>query len=60
MLSSQEPRTMTIEVDRCGKKSAFSFTLGRAADIMRRNEKQAVGGAVIPLWVPQKYLSCFL
>ena len=60
MLSSKEPRKMTIEVDRCGKKSPFSFTLERAADIMHRNEKQAVGGAVIPLWVPQKYRSCFM
>jgi len=47
MLSNKEPRKMTIEVDRCAKKSPFSFTLERAADIMHRNQKQAVGGAVM-------------
>jgi hypothetical protein len=60
MLSSNEPRKMTIEVDRCGNVRMFSFTLDRAIDIMRRNQKQAVGGEVIPLGIPQKYLSCFM
>jgi C-terminal processing protease CtpA/Prc len=60
MLSSKEPRKMTIEVDRCGSRSAFSFMLERAGDIMRRSQKQAVGGEVLPLGIPQKYLSCFI
>jgi S1-C subfamily serine protease len=60
MLSSNEPRKITIEVDRCGKIRTFSFTLERATDIMRRNQKQAVGGEVLPLGIPQKYLSCFM
>ena len=60
MLSSNEPRKMTVEVDRCGNMRTFSFTLGRAIDIMRRNQKQAVGGEVMPFGIPQKYLSCFM
>jgi C-terminal processing protease CtpA/Prc len=60
MLSSKEPRKMTIEVDRCGMMSTLSFTLERATNIMRRSQKQAVGGEVMPLGIPQKYLSCFM
>jgi C-terminal processing protease CtpA/Prc len=60
MLSSKEAQKMTIEVDRCGSGSTVSFMLERAADIMRRNQKQAVGGEVLPLGVPQKYFSCFM
>lgn len=60
MLSSKEPRKMTIEVDRCGSRSSFSFMLERATDIMRRSQKQSVGGEVLPLGIPQKYLSCFM
>jgi C-terminal processing protease CtpA/Prc len=60
MLSSSGPRKMTVEVDRCGNMRTFSFTLDRAIDIMRRNQKQAVGGEVMPFGIPQKYLSCFM
>jgi C-terminal processing protease CtpA/Prc len=60
MLSSKEPRKMTMEVDRCGKISTFSFTLERASDIMRRSQKQSVGDKVMPLGIPQKYFSCFM
>ena len=60
MLSSNERRKMTIVIDRCGAARTFSFTLERAADVMHRNQKQAVGGKVIPLGVHQKYLSCFM
>ena len=60
LLSSNERRKMTIAIDRCGTTRTFSFTLERAADIMRRNQKQTVGGKVIPLGVPEKYLSCLM
>ena len=59
MLSSDEPRKMRIEVDRCGKISTFSFPLERASVVMHRNQKQSVGGVVMPLGIPQKYFSCF-
>lgn len=60
MLSSERPRKMTIEVDRCGRRSTFSFLLERATDIMQRSQKQAVGGEVLSLGIPQKYFSCFM
>jgi C-terminal processing protease CtpA/Prc len=60
MLSSNERRKMTIAIDRCGTAKTSSFTLERAADIMHRNQKQEVGGEVMPLGVAQKYLSCFM
>lgn len=60
MLSSKEPKRMTIEIERCGERSTFSFMLERASDIMRRSQKQSVGGEVLPLGIPQKYLSCFM
>jgi membrane-associated protease RseP (regulator of RpoE activity) len=60
MLSGNEPRKMTIEIERCGKITTFSFALERASNIMRRNQKQAVDGQVMPLGIPKKYLSCFM
>jgi len=59
-LSSNGRRRMTLVVDRCGAARTFSFTLERAADILRRNQKQMVGGSVVPLGVPRKYLSCLM
>ena len=49
-----------VAAERCGKVRTFSFALERASNIMRRNQKQAVDGKVMPLGIPKKYLSCFM
>lgn len=59
LLSSSKPTSMTLIIERGDLQRTFTIELARAADILRDNHWQVVNGKLVPLWVPEKYLSCF-
>jgi C-terminal processing protease CtpA/Prc len=60
LLSSLTERSMTLTIERANVRKTFSFELARAATVLRRNQWQVINGKLVPVWVPEKYLSCFL
>ena len=59
LLSSPKPTSMTLIIGRGYLQKTFTIELAQAADILRDNHWQVVNGKLMPLWVPQKYMSCF-
>lgn len=59
LLSSPNPKRMRIIIERTHVRKKFSFQLARAADVLRENNWQIVDGQMVPLWVPEEYVSCF-
>lgn len=59
LLSSPKPTSMTLIIGRGDLQKTFTIELAQASDILRDNHWQVVNGKLIPLWVPQKYMSCF-
>jgi len=59
LLSSSKPTSMTLIIERGDLQKTFTIELARAADILRDNHWQVINGKLVPLWVPEKYLSCF-
>lgn len=55
---STHPERMLLQIDRLG--SVKFFDLKRAQDIARQNKKRFVNGQLVPIWVSDKYLHCFL
>ena len=50
---------MTLVIDRGGPRKTFPIELAQAADLLRNNHWQVVNEKLVPIWVPEKYLSCF-
>ena len=59
LLSSLNPASMNLTVERGDVQKTFAIKLAQAADILRDNHLQVVKGKLVPLWVSEKYLSCF-
>jgi C-terminal processing protease CtpA/Prc len=59
LLTSSKPATIRLIIERAGIQKTFSFDLAQAASVLRDNQWQVINGKLIPLWVPDKYLSCF-
>lgn len=59
LLSTPKPMSMTLVIGRGDVQKTFTIELVQAADILRDNHWQVVNGKLVPLWVPQRYLSCF-
>lgn len=51
---------MRLQIDRMGQSKVFDFDLERAGDIARQNQKRFVNGRLVPIWVSNEYLHCFL
>ena len=49
-----------VQIDRLGSVKFFDVYLERARDIARQNEKRFVGVRLVPLWLSDGYLHCFL
>jgi C-terminal processing protease CtpA/Prc len=60
MLSSVQPSSITLLIERAGEKRRFSFPLRRARDVLQRNEKKLLNDKILPAWVPEDYQSCFM
>jgi hypothetical protein len=59
MFSSSEPRPMTLVIERGDSEKKISFELAKAATVLQDNGWQIKNGKQIPLWVSEKYVSCF-
>jgi predicted metalloprotease with PDZ domain len=59
LLTRRVPTRMEVTVERAGARKKFSFQLAMAADVLRENNWQIVDGQMVPLWVPEEYISCF-
>jgi C-terminal processing protease CtpA/Prc len=59
LLSSPKPSSMTLIIERGGPKKTFTIALAQAAVVLRDNQWQVINGKLVPLWAPEKYLSCF-
>lgn len=59
LLSSPIPATMTLTIERASIRKTFSFELAQAATVLRENQWQVRNGKLVPLWAPEKYLTCF-
>jgi C-terminal processing protease CtpA/Prc len=59
LLSSKTSAGMSMTIERAGTPKTFNFSLAPAADVLRDNNWQIVNGAMVPLWVPKSYTSCF-
>ena len=59
LLSSDEAKTLSIEIDRLGVLKTVSFTSARARDIAQENGKQYFANRILPSWVTQADVSCF-
>lgn len=59
LLSSPNPATMTLVINRDGVTKTFVFDLAKTADLLRKNKKRFYQGGIIPLDVPEAYLHCF-
>jgi C-terminal processing protease CtpA/Prc len=59
LLSSSKPSSMTLIIERGGPKKTFTIALAQAAVVLRDNQWQVINGKLVPLWAPEKYLSCF-
>ena len=51
---------MRLQIDRMGSLKMFDFYLEKAQDIARQNGKRFVDGRLVPIWVSNEYLHCFL
>ncbi len=60
LLSSPAPRSMVLVVARGGVKRTFSFDLERADAVLSENHLRVAKGKIIPDWVSDKYLPCFV
>jgi C-terminal processing protease CtpA/Prc len=59
LLSSLKRTSMTLIINRGDLQKTFTIDLAEGADILRDNHLQVVNGKLVPLWVPEKYRSCF-
>jgi len=59
LFSGQTPTRMSMTIERAGRQKTFTFTIALAANVLRDNNWQMVNGAMVPLWVPKPYTSCF-
>lgn len=60
LFSSKEPASIHLQVERLGSLKSFDFRLERAEEIARANGYRFVSGQVVPAWVSEEYLHCFL
>jgi len=59
LLSSPKRTSMTLVINRGDLQKTFTIELAQGADILRDNHWQVVNGKLVPLWLPEKYRSCF-
>ena len=59
LLSSPEPTSKTLIINRGDLQKTFTIELAQAADILRDNHWQVVNGKLMPLWLSRKYRPCF-
>jgi C-terminal processing protease CtpA/Prc len=59
LLSSPKPMSVTLIIERGDLQKTFTIELAQAESVLRDNQWQVVGGKLVPLWVPEKYLPCF-
>ncbi|MFZ0594004.1 MAG: PDZ domain-containing protein [Bryobacteraceae bacterium] len=60
LFSAKEPATMHLLVDRLGVQKILDFRLEKAEEIARQNAKRFANCQIVPAWVSEKYLHCFL
>ena len=60
LFSAKESMTMQLQIERLGVAKKIKFHLERAGDIARQNRKRFVAGQIVPLWVNERDLHCFL
>ena len=59
LFSSQKPGSMTLKIGRDDATKEFTFQLAEAAQVLRDNQRQLLLGELVPLGLPERYLSCF-
>jgi C-terminal processing protease CtpA/Prc len=59
LFSSPKPATMVLTIERAGQQKKYSIKLEQAAEVLRENQWQVINDKLVPIWAPQKYLSCF-
>lgn len=59
LFSSPKAASMVLTSERAGQQKKYSIELEQATEVLRENNWQVVDGKLVPLWAPQKYLSCF-
>lgn len=60
MFSQARPALMRLRIDRMGEIETFDIHLEKAEDVARQNGKRLVGDNVVPAWVSDHYLHCFV
>jgi C-terminal processing protease CtpA/Prc len=59
MLSSIKLASISLTISRGEAPKTFTFALAQAATVLRENRWRVVNGELVPLWSPDKYLSCW-
>jgi hypothetical protein len=59
LLSSTKPASLSLTIARGEAPMTFSFALEQAATVLGENQKKVLNGKIVPLWLPEKYLSCW-
>jgi len=59
LFSSRNPATMRLVINRAGRKISFTFSLARAADVLKANHWKIANGQMVPDWLPADLISCF-
>lgn len=60
MFSAKHRERMRLQIDRLGSTKVFDFYAEKARDIAHQNGKRFVNGQLVPIWVNDEYLHCFL
>jgi C-terminal processing protease CtpA/Prc len=59
LFSSDKPAAMTLKIEREGITKTFTFQLEKTDDVLRDNQQHFLQGTIVPLGLPEKYISCF-
>jgi C-terminal processing protease CtpA/Prc len=59
LFSSEKSARMILKIQRVGTRKTFKFELAQAAKVLRDNQRRLVQGRLVPIGVPERYLSCF-
>ena len=60
LFTATQPVTIRLQIDRLGSTRTFDMHLAKAEDVARQNGKRFVKGKLVPIWVTDADLHCFL